>query len=87
MSLPCCKNQIFERHPDAKIADIGKSDSLEFTVGRCKNCNTPLIHCYVAGGVSEGIEVVSQELIHSFLDESDLRLRKKLLVHWFDGLG
>ena len=79
--MSCCSEQSFERHSNPEIADIGKGGGAEYTVGGCKNCGALLIHCW-AGGVAESIQVVSQELIDSFV-EADPQSRKKLLGDWF----
>ena len=86
MYKSCCTRQEFVRHIDPTVADIGQAEGAEYTVGKCCNCGSILIHCWVAGGVSEGIEVVSQELVDSFLTAPDYHLRKKRLGDWFNGL-
>ena len=82
--MSCCSEQEFERHSDPEIADIGKSKGVEYTVGRCKNCGAFLIHCW-AGGVAGSTNVVSRDLIDSFVAAAP-ESRKKLLSDWFDGL-
>jgi hypothetical protein len=82
--MSCCSEQLFERHPNPEIADIGQGGGAEYTVGGCKNCGAVLIHCW-AGGVVEGIRVVSQGLIDTFV-AADPKLRKKLLSDWFNSL-
>lgn len=82
--MSCCSKQLFERHPNPEIADIGKAGGTEFTVGRCKNCGAVLVHCWV-GSVVGCIEIVSQDLIDSFLAAAP-EPRKKLLGAWFNSL-
>lgn len=82
--MNCCAQQEFERHPDPEIADIGSGGGAEYTVGRCKKCGAVLIHCW-AGGVVGSTEVVSQDLIDTFL-AAPPALRKKLLGDWFNSL-
>lgn len=83
--MTCCSKQLFERHSNPEIADIGTGGGAEYTVGRCKNCGAMLIHCWV-GGVAESTRVVSRELVDSFV-EADLPSRKKLLSDWFNSPG
>lgn len=83
--MSCCSAQVFERHPDPEIADIGKGGGAEYTVGRCGNCGAVLIHCW-AGGVAGWIEVVSQALIDRFL-AADPPSRKALLIDWYNSLS
>jgi len=80
--MSCCSKQVFERHPNPEIADIGQGGGAEYTVGGCKNCGAVLIHSW-AGGVAGSIRVVSQDLIDSFL-AADPQSRKKLLGDWFN---
>lgn len=80
--MGCCSEQLFERHPNPEIADIGKSRGVEYTVGGCKNCDAVLIHCW-AGGVAESIQVATRELVDSFA-EADPQSRKELLGAWFE---
>ena len=80
--MSCCSEQLFQRHSNPKIADIGSGGGAEYTVGSCRNCGAVLIHCW-AGGVAGSIQVVSQELIDSFV-EADPQSRKKLLSDWFN---
>ena len=82
--MSCCSEQVFERHSNPEIADIGQGGGVEYTVGRCKHCDAVLIHCWV-GGVAEGIQVVSQNLIDSFV-AVDPQVRKRLLGDWFNSL-
>ena len=82
--MSCCSEQEFERHLNPEIADIGQSRGVEYTVGRCKHCGAVLVHCWV-GGVAEGIQVVSQDLIDSFVAAAP-EVRKKLLGDWFNSL-
>jgi hypothetical protein len=86
MSQACCAKQKFERHLNPKIADIGHGGGAEYTVGNCQNCRAILIHCWVAGGASEGVEVVTKDLIDSFLAAQDPKTKTKLLRDWFEGL-
>ena len=80
----CCSGQLFERHSSPEIADIGQGGGAEYTVGWCKNCGAVLVHCWV-GGVAESVQVVSQDLIDSFMAVAPT-LRKKLLGDWFNSL-
>ena len=82
--MNCCQEQVFERHTDPDIADIGQGGGAEYTVGQCKNCGAVLVHCW-AGGVAGGIEVVSQALIDRFM-AADSKSRKLLLSDWFNSL-
>lgn len=82
--MSCCSEQRFERHPNPEIADIGQGGGAEYTVGQCKGCGALLIHCWV-GSVAECTQVVSQDLIDSFL-AADPKPRKKLLGDWFNSL-
>jgi len=82
--MSCCSGQIFERHSNPEIADIGQGGGAEYTVGRCNQCGAVLIHCWM-GGVAECIHVVSQDLIDSFI-AVDPKSRKKLLGNWFNSL-
>ncbi len=86
MGHVCCDRQNFERHPDPAIADIGHGGGAEYVVGNCLSCGAILISCWVAGGISAGLEVVSQELIDTFLGAPDWKSRKKLLSDWFNEL-
>ena len=86
MSESCCQNQNFERHPDPEIADIGHGEGVEFTIGRCGGCRTPLIRFWVGGGIAEGMTVISQEQIEAFVNTQDGMTRKRLLCDWFDSL-
>lgn len=87
MPKACCGNQKFERHADPAVADIGSGGGAELTIGRCSNCGAILIQCWVAGAVAEGIEVVSQALVNSFLSENDPKSRKKLIGDWFNSVA
>lgn len=78
MNVSCCPGQLFERHPNPEIADIGQGGGAEYTVGRCKNCGAVLVHCWV-GGVAGCLQVVSQDLIDSFLAVAP-EPRKKLMA-------
>ena len=82
--MSCCAEQVFERHSNPDIADIGSGGGAEYTVGWCKSCGAVLVHCW-AGGVAEAIVVVSQELIDSFVAAAP-ESRKKLLGEWFNRL-
>lgn len=82
--MSCCSEQLFERHSNPEIADIGQGGGAEYTVGRCKNCGAVLVHCWV-GGVAESIQVVFQDLIDSFVAAAP-ESRKKLLDDWFNSL-
>jgi hypothetical protein len=82
--MRCCQAQLFERHPDPEIADLGSGGGAEYTVGRCRTCGALLIHCW-AGGFAEGIAVVSPDLIDAFR-AADPLARKRLLADWFDHL-
>ncbi len=82
--MSCCSEQEFERHPNPEIADVGQGGGAEYTVGRCKSCGALLIHCWV-GGVAEGIQVVSQDLIGSFV-ATPPESRRKVLGDWFNSL-
>lgn len=82
--MSCCVEQVFERHPNPEIADIGSGGGAEYTVGGCKNCGAVLVHCW-AGGVVGSIVVVSQDLIDSFVTAAP-ESRKKLLGDWFNSL-
>ena len=82
--MSCCREQLFERHSNPEIADIGKGGGVEYTVGRCKSCGAVLIHCWV-GSVAGSTHVVSQALIDSFVEAAP-ESRKKLLADWFNSL-
>ena len=82
--MSCCSEQLFERHSNPEIADIGQGKGVEYTVGRCKKCGAVLVHCWL-GGVAGSTHVVSQDLIDSFV-AADPRSRKKLLDDWFNSL-
>lgn len=86
MTDACCPNQAFERHPNDEIADIGSADGVEFTIGYCKSCGTKLMHCWVGGGISEGIEIISREFESRIAAVSDYTKRQELLGLWFNGL-
>lgn len=84
--MSCCSEQVFERHEDPAIADIGSGGGAEFTVGRCKSCGALLMHCWVGSVMHPGgYEVVSQALIDRFLAE-DPSSRKVMLGDWFNSL-
>jgi hypothetical protein len=80
--MSCCAEQVFERHANPDIADIGSGGGAEYTVGSCRNCGAVLIHCWT-GGVVGGVVEVTRELVDSFL-AAPLAERKKLLGHWFN---
>ena len=82
--MSCCSEQLFVRHSNPEIADIGQGGGAEYTVGRCQNCGAVLVHCWV-GGVAEVIQVVSQDLIDSFMAVAPAP-RKKRLGDWFNSL-
>jgi len=84
--MVCCPNQSFERDPDPDVADIGSAGGVEYTIGHCKACGGLLVHCWVGGGISEGLEAVSQEFVSQLVSTSDYKSRQSLLKKWFDGL-
>ena len=50
------------------------------------SCQSPLMHLWVAGGVSHGIEVIEQSLIDQLVQTSAGKRRKKLLADWWNAL-
>ena len=82
--MGCCSEQVFERHSSPEIADIGQHQGVEYTIGRCKNCEAVLVHCW-AGGVAGSTHVVSQELIDSWVAVPPMP-RKRVLDEWFNSL-
>ena len=66
------------------MADIGHAEGVEFTIGRCASCQSPLMHLWVAGGVSDGIEVIEQSLIDQFVRAPAGKPRKQLLADWWN---
>jgi hypothetical protein len=82
----CCADQAFARHQDSDVADIGHAEGVEFTIGRCSSCQSPLMHVWVAGGVSHGIEVIEQSLIDQLVQTSAGKRRKQLLADWWNAL-
>ena len=86
MKRGCCADQAFVRHQDPEVADIGHAEGVEFTIGRCSSCQSPLMHLWVAGGVSQDIEVIEQSLINQLVQTSAGKQRKKLLTDWFNAL-
>ena len=86
MKGACCADQAFVRHPDPDVADIGHAEGVEFTIGRCSSCQSPLMHLWVAGGVSQGIEVIEPSFIDQLVQTSAGKRRKKLLADWWNAL-
>ena len=84
MKRTCCADQAFVRHQDPDVADIGHAEGVEFTIGRCASCQSPLMHLWVAGGVSDGIEVIEQSLIDQFVRAPAGKPRKQLLADWWN---
>jgi hypothetical protein len=82
----CCEDQAFVRHQDPEVADIGHAEGVEFTIGRCSSCQSPLMHLWVAGGISHGIEVIETSLIDQLVQTSAGKGRKKLLADWWNAL-
>ena len=83
--MDCCSEQVFETHSDPALADIGKAEGVEYTVGSCRNCGALLMNCWVGGVVGADI-VVSEALIDRFM-AANPQERKVLLSDWFDGLS
>ena len=68
------------------LADLGKAEGVEFTLGTCMNCKCYLVHCWVGSGVSEGYEVVDDQFVNKVRATSDYEGRKKLLADWWNSL-
>ena len=85
MKQSCCANQAFVRHQDADVADIGHAEGIEFTIGKCSSCQSPLMHVWVAGGVSEGVEIIEPTLVDRLVQTPAGKQRKTLLVEWWNG--
>lgn len=85
MDKPCCNKMSFQRLGEP-FADPGQAEGVEFTLGTCTSCKQLLMHCWVAGGVSEGYEVVDNNFVEKLRIISDHRSRKKLLGDWWNSL-
>jgi len=83
----CCPNQSFVRHRDPDVADIGHAEGVEFTIGNCSSCQSPLMHCWVAGGISDNIEVIEQSVIDQLVQSPTAKRRKELLANWWNEVG
>jgi hypothetical protein len=84
MAKNCCANPSFQRHPDADVTDIGRGAGGEYTIGTCKSCGAMLMHCWVAGGISEGVEIISAEFVSRLIAVKDRGTRTALLDAWFN---
>ena len=87
MKQACCANQAFVRHQDADVADIGHAEGIEFTIGKCSSCQSPLMHVWVGGGVSEGVEIIEPSLVDQLVQTPAGKQRKTLLAEWWNGQG
>jgi hypothetical protein len=88
MKTRCCDKMSFQRLTQdlSPLADPGKAEGVEFTLGTCKNCQRLLMHCWVASGVSEGYEIVDSRFVEQLRAASDRQSRKKLLADWWNSL-
>jgi len=69
------------------LADPGKADGVEFTLGTCANCKQHLMHCWVVAAASEGYEIVENSFAEKLCTTSDHQSRKELLADWWNSLG
>jgi hypothetical protein len=77
----CCNNLEFEF-----VADANKADGCEFTIGKCKNCQTNLIHCFQTSIVHPGVyQVVDNALISKAL-QLEGKEQKEFMRAWYRSL-
>jgi hypothetical protein len=81
----CCRQMSFKRL-DEPLADPGKAESVEFTLGSCTHCKQFLMHCWVAGGVGQGYEVVDKSFVDQLRLITDYPSREKMLADWWNSL-
>jgi len=45
------------------------------------------MHCWVAGGISDNIEVIEQSVIDQLVQSPTAKRRKELLANWWNEVG
>jgi hypothetical protein len=88
MRNACCDRLYFKRLTEelSDLADPGSAEGVEFTVGRCRNCNQLLMSCWVAGGFAHYYEAVATDFVEKLSAEGELKRRKQLLADWWNAL-